>query len=188
MLSLPILDKQRAASPKGYQCQSNSTSELCWLFGWRGNLFVIFNQHSCHTFQNGYFENSIGTDWRPTQGTFHRISTFGSGEYYCESLFACFVSRFARSPAFLFKISANEFFLFDEVSGLCNSLNTLLVVLQDNIFWSCPSRNRARFASKPCSVQIRLGPNNIFLTRLVACINYLSFRVFLCVVEECLPE
>lgn len=74
----------------------------------------------------------------PTEGLRTVLSTafppFGSGEYYCESLFACFVSRFARSPAFLFKISANEFFLFDEVSGLCNSLNTLLVVLQDNIF------------------------------------------------------
>lgn len=35
-------DKQRAENAKAYRCQSNLTSGRWWLFGWRGNLFVIF--------------------------------------------------------------------------------------------------------------------------------------------------
>lgn len=99
-------------------------------------MFVIFNQHSCHTFQNGYIGESTSSELQGSFGPLFiasfpfrkRVDIF---QYLSPFIFTgCFL----KSPAFLFKISANEIFLFDEVSGPCNSLSTLLAVLQDNIF------------------------------------------------------
>ena len=98
---------------------------------------------------------------------------FRYGKHHSASPATYFIGRFPRSPAFLFKISANEIFLFDEVSGLCNSLNTLLVVLQDNIFlnWTSSRTNAAPFSTRLSWIRLRTEQDlNLTLLAIIICL------------------
>ena len=113
-------------------------------------MFVIFNQHSCHTFQNGYIETEFGA-----------IKAFEGVLFIARAIpFSIYLNITLLSPSLFSRLTFRRlrhsyskyllmnFFLFDEVSGLCNSLNTLLVVLlQDNNFlnWSSSPTNAAPF-------------------------------------------
>lgn len=65
-----------------------------------------------------------------------------------------------------------KFFLFDEVSGPCNSLSTLLAVLQDNIFlqWSFLRTKAASFPPGLVEIKLRTEKDlNLTLAAIIIC-------------------
>lgn len=136
-------------------------------------MFVIFNQHSCHSFQNGYIVEAPPSELQACLGRFSlRLNPCDKGKQSSVSLGTYFTGRFLKSPAFLFKITANEIFYLMKCRAHAIHL-TRYWPYYGIIFFCNGSPLRAkRFLFPPGLVEIKLRTKkdlNLMLAAIIIC-------------------